>query len=56
MMFFCHNGYLPWMDGENITKEMVLDIKQNTSIESLTEGFPPCFRTYLKYCRKLKFE
>ena len=35
---------------------MIKQIKEDISIEELTEGLPDSFCKYLKYCRRLEFE
>ncbi len=36
--------------------EFIGEIKMCTSLDSLTEGLPNCFKLYLDHCRKLKFD
>jgi len=59
LMYFLR-GNLPWQDikAGNIQEKYkkIKEIKVGTSIESLCEGFPDEFVTYLAYCRNLKFE
>ena len=56
LMYFLR-GSLPWQGlKSNNPKVDIGRVKQNTSIESLCENFPPQFTTYLKYCRNLAFE
>ena len=38
-----------------ISDEEMLRLKKESSIESLTNGFPGCFYDYMNYCRNLEF-
>lgn len=61
LVYLFRGGHLPWMRAEDIEEEKKskveqLSIKENTSIEALTEGLPTCIYTYMKYCRNLDFK
>ncbi len=53
-------GKLPWQGLKAETKEEKYDKlkirKLATSIDQLCEGLPVEFKTYMNYCRQLKFE
>lgn len=52
-------GKLPWqgLKGDNIKEKAIAigNLKISTSLESLCNGLPAAFLTYLDYCRKLDF-
>lgn len=58
LIYFLRGG-LPWQGfkSENRQKmyERIYDIKNSTSIETLCDGIPTEFATYLNYCRELGF-
>lgn len=70
IVYFMKGGNLPWMEAEvripeNMTKcrsfyedkeREQLNIKQETTVESLCEGLPECCRKYMTYVRNLRFE
>lgn len=62
LVFLCRDGYLPWMraentgDGKHKQRDSELKIKEETTIEQLTEGLPTCIYTYMRYCRNLEFK
>mmetsp|Transcript_15210 Transcript_15210/g.25748 ORF Transcript_15210/g.25748 Transcript_15210/m.25748 type:complete len:290 (-) Transcript_15210:395-1264(-) len=56
LIFFLNEGYLPWMEAEDLSRKKQLEIKERVSIEELCKGYPHCFLQYMKYCRSLKFE
>jgi casein kinase I homolog HRR25 len=54
-------GDLPWCRAEeknNLESQQKASkkIREETSLEELCEGLPPCFLEYMKYVRSLKFE
>lgn len=60
MLIYFIKGSLPW---QGIKKkkgvnnfEKICDIKMCTSLDVLCTGLDNCFKEYLTYCRKLKFE
>ena len=58
-MYFLR-GSLPWQ-GLQVSKkdekyEKIKEKKMSTSIEALCKGYPEEFKTYLTYCRELKFD
>merc|ERR1712226_401748 len=59
MIYFCR-GQLPWQGIQADTKEekyhKIMQSKRATSIESLCEGMPPVFLSYMNYCRALRFD
>ncbi|XP_027694152.1 casein kinase I-like [Vombatus ursinus] len=59
LMYFIRSS-LPWQGQTGVNKlEKYINIgkkKMATSIETLCQGFPPEFATYLNYCRSLGFE
>lgn len=62
LIYLLRDGYLPWMraegqvEGKNKQRESELKIKEETTIEQLTEGLPTCILTYMRYCRNLEFK
>ena len=56
LIYLLNDGYLPWMMMEGRANHHQLKIKEETSIEQLTEGIVPCMYHYMKYVRKLRFE
>jgi len=59
LMYF-NRGKLPWQGIQAPTKEVkyqkIKEVKMETPIEALCEGYPEVFSTYLKYCKALRFE
>jgi len=59
LMYF-NRGKLPWQGIQAGTKEekykKIMEVKIQTSIETLCEGFPETFSMYLNYCKALRFE
>jgi serine/threonine protein kinase len=60
MLIYLLKGALPW---QGIKKEKGVDHvktigekKMCTGVESLCEGIPDCFKNYIVYCKKLKFD
>lgn len=60
MLVYFLKGELPWQgikkQKDNNHIEAIGEIKMCTSLEKLCENIPDCFREYLSYCKKLKFE
>lgn len=60
MLMYFLRGRLPWQGFHGNTKEEkyahILESKKTTQVETLCEGFPEAFVTYLRYCRELAFE
>ena len=58
-IYFLRHGKLPWSGLKtNTLKERyrkIGEVKQNTPIDELCEGFPIEFGDYLLYCRNLEF-
>lgn len=59
LVYFC-KGSLPW---QGIKKKKgndhihaIGEKKMSTSLDDLCDGLPSCFRKFLSYCRKLKFD
>lgn len=59
LVYFC-KGSLPW---QGIKKKKgndhihaIGEKKMSTSLDDLCDGLPSCFRKFLAYCRKLKFD
>jgi serine/threonine protein kinase len=59
MLVYFMKGSLPWQGVQALSKkekyEKITQCKVSTSIESLCQGIPHEFFTYLNYCRNLKF-
>ena len=59
MLFYFLRGKLPWQGLQADTfKERyrkIGEVKQKTSLDDLTQGFPKEFGDFLKYCRELEF-
>lgn len=61
MLIYFAKGSLPWQglkkkNGADKNLEAIGEIKIATSIDILCSGLHSCFKDYLVYCRKLKFE
>ena len=60
ILIYFIKGKLPWMGlkTNDLKKrgEEVYTIKRNTSLETLCEGLPKEFMSYMKYCRLLQFK
>lgn len=64
MLVYFAKGVLPWQGlkkktsggGRDKNIEMIGEAKISTSLDDLCSGLHKCFREYLFYCRKLKFE
>eukprot|EP00927_Polykrikos_kofoidii_P071644 TRINITY_DN6789_c1_g1_i1.p1 TRINITY_DN6789_c1_g1~~TRINITY_DN6789_c1_g1_i1.p1 ORF type:complete len:408 (-),score=57.74 TRINITY_DN6789_c1_g1_i1:164-1387(-) len=59
LMYF-NRGQLPWQGFQASTKgekyHKIMESKRSTSVESLCQGYPAVFSSYLNYCRALRFE
>lgn len=60
MLVYFAIGKLPWQ-GLKKKKGMsnidqIGDVKMCTSLDTLCENLPSCFKEYIKYCRSLKFD
>ncbi|KAJ3041141.1 serine/threonine protein kinase [Rhizophlyctis rosea] len=59
LMYFCR-GSLPWQGLKTRNKthkrDKVREMKETTSPDVLCRGFPDEFVTYLRYCRKQRFD
>ena len=57
MLVYFLKGKLPWqgLPGRN-KNAMILKLKEDITIDELTEGLPEAFNTYLKYCRRIEFD
>ncbi|XP_021966543.1 casein kinase I [Folsomia candida] len=59
LVYFLRRG-LPWIGLDASNKEAlcarIFEVKSTTTIETLCQGCPPEFATYLNYCRGLAFE
>jgi len=60
MLIYFLKGKLPW---QGIHKKVgvphikaIGEVKIGTSLDELCKDLPICFKTYLEYCRKLKFD
>ena len=53
-------GSLPWQGlkkKKDVTSfDRIGEVKMCTSLDKLCEGIPRCFRSYLEYCRQLKYD
>jgi len=60
MLFYFIRGKLPWSGLAAKTQEekyrKICEKKQEVSVDSLCDGFPDCFKEYLKAARKLEFK
>jgi casein kinase 1 len=60
MLMYFIRGSLPWQGikgGSRKEKyDNIMHCKKSTTIESLCQGFPEAFATYLNYCRNLGFD
>eukprot|EP01071_Lankesteria_metandrocarpae_P007773 Lankesteria_metandrocarpae@DN4783_c0_g1_i1.p1 len=60
IMYFATGGNLPWQ-GLNVRSRedkhrKIYEAKMKTDIQTLCEGHPPEFATYIQYCRRLEFD
>ena len=59
LMYFL-KGSLPWqgLHGNNKRDkyQRIMDRKVNTTVDSLCQGFPSEFTTFINYTRQLRFE
>lgn len=59
LLIYFNSGKLPWqgLKGENIKEKTIAigNMKMSTTLESLCNGLPAAFLTYMDYCRKLEF-
>ncbi len=61
MLVYFIKGILPWQGikkqpGKFNHIEAIGEVKMCTSLNTLCENIPDCFKEYLSYCRKLKFD
>ena len=56
MMIYFVKGWLPWEKVDKSNKELILQKKQNISIERLAENLPKELKTFFKYIKKLEYE
>ena len=63
MLVYFLKGILPWQGikkeknkSNNQYLEQIGEIKMCTSLDKLCENLPVCFKEYLSYCKKLKFD
>ena len=59
MFVYFLKGRLPWqgLQAHGLDKkEMILKLKEEITIDELTENLPDAFGNYLKYCRRLEFD
>ncbi|ARF10217.1 serine/threonine protein kinase [Hokovirus HKV1] len=60
MLVYFAKGKLPWQGlPKNKNEDSIITIgkmKMSTSLRSLCSQLPSCFRDYLEYCEKLKFD
>lgn len=60
VLLYFLRGSLPWQGLKAVTEsqkhEKVHEMKLNTPVEHLCQGFPLEFAMYMKYCRELRFE
>ena len=59
MLIFFAKGYLPWqglhVQPGQTKADAILKVKEETTMEELTQGLPSAFLEYMTYCRKLEF-
>lgn len=61
MLIYFSKGLLPWQGikkqpGKFDHIEAIGEVKICTSLSKLCDGLPECFKDYMLYCRKLKFD
>ena len=56
---FAHSWLVQKEKNDNVSFDrttLIKDIKKNTSIDDLCYMMPECFKTYILYCKRLKYE